>query len=94
MGEKRSQSVRCRMDIQMEMPNGQFVCNPTQAGERGKSEQRSSVGLSHVEGMKSLWPSTEHASHKHRTSGKRTCGIKGEGIPQPVESVEMSRCTC
>lgn len=62
---KRSQSVRCRMHIRMEMPNGQFVHSPTQAWERRTSEQRSSVGLSHVEGMKPPWPGPEHVTHKH-----------------------------
>lgn len=70
------QSVRCLMAIQMEMPSGQFIYNLTQAWERGKSQQRHTVGLSHLEVTKSPGPSPEHdntweKNHKHHTANKK-----------------------
>lgn len=46
-------SVRCLTAIQMEMPSGQFIYNHTHAWERGKSQQRHTMGLSHLEVTKS-----------------------------------------
>lgn len=75
-----TQSFRHFTVIQMEMPGGQFIYNHTQAWERGESQQRYKVGLSHLEMTKSPGLSldmiTPEKNHKHHTSNKKNIRYK------------------